>query len=66
MAPAAGAFARLLMRTERPEPILVYFFTASELIPAENETSCCWRVKDADAFDDVCAALICRVKASRA
>ena len=54
MAPAAGAFARLLMRTERPEPILVYFFTESELSPAENETSCCWRVKD--AFHDGSAA----------
>jgi len=64
MAPAAGAFARLFMRTERPEPILVHFFTESELSPAENETSCCWRVKD--AFHDVCAALICCVKASRA
>jgi hypothetical protein len=47
MAPAAGAFARLFMRTERPEPILparildetpgfyatlvVHFFTESEM-----------------------------------
>jgi len=34
MAPAAGAFARLFMRAERPEPILVHFFTESEMCAA--------------------------------
>jgi catechol 2,3-dioxygenase-like lactoylglutathione lyase family enzyme len=30
--------------------LVIHFFAESELVPAENESQCYWRVKDADEF----------------
>ena len=37
--------------------LVVHFFAEPGLTPGENETSCYWRVKDADQFHQVCTAL---------
>jgi hypothetical protein len=37
--------------------LVVHFFAEPALIPRENETSCYWRVKDADQFHQTCVAL---------
>jgi len=37
--------------------LVIHFFAEPELTPAENETSCYWRVRDADRFYQELAAL---------
>jgi catechol 2,3-dioxygenase-like lactoylglutathione lyase family enzyme len=37
--------------------LVVHFFAESGLVPGDNETSCYWRVKDADEFYQEFAAL---------
>ena len=37
--------------------LVIHFFAEPELTPSENETSCYWRVKDADRFYQEFAAL---------
>ena len=37
--------------------LVVHFFAEPSLKPGENDTSIYWRVKDADRFHHVCAAL---------
>jgi catechol 2,3-dioxygenase-like lactoylglutathione lyase family enzyme len=37
--------------------LVVHFFAEPELTPSENETSCYWRVKDADRFHRELAGL---------
>jgi len=37
--------------------LVVHFFAEPGMIPGENDSSCYWRVKDADSFYDECAAL---------
>ena len=37
--------------------LVMHFFLETGLIPSANDTSCYWRVKDADRFHERCAAL---------
>ena len=37
--------------------LVVHFFSEPGLVPSRNNTSCYWRVKDADAFHRECAKL---------